>query len=82
MSEEEREDREGKYKTAKQLAKKAVTLARNKAYEKLYKKLETKESEKDEFGLARAWEKKTRDLGNVRCIKGEHGQVLVVENKD
>jgi len=31
------------------------------------------------FKLARAREKKTRDLGCVRCIKGEDGKVLVEE---
>jgi len=42
MPEEDKEDREGKYKTAKQLAKKAVILAKNKSYKRLYQKLETK----------------------------------------
>jgi len=54
---------------------------KNNAYERLYQKLETKEGEKDAFKLARAREKKTRDLGNVRCIKGEDGKVLVEETK-
>jgi len=31
------------------------------------------------FKLARASEKKSRDLGCVRCIKGEDGNVLVEE---
>jgi len=33
------------------------------------------------FKLSRAREKKTRDLENVRCIKGEDGKVLVEEIK-
>ena len=36
----------------------------------------TKEREKEVFKLARARERKTRDLGVVRCIKDEEGKVL------
>jgi len=45
--------------------------------------LETKEGKEEVFKLARAREreKKTRDLGNVRCVKGEDGKVLVEETK-
>ena len=31
--------------------------------------------------LVRVRERKTRDLGEVRCIKGENGKVLVEEAK-
>jgi len=47
----------------------------------LYQKLETREGEKDVFKLARIWEKKTRDLGNIRCIRDEDSKVLVEESK-
>jgi len=80
-SEEDKEVREATYKVAKRLAKKAVTLAKNKAYERLYQKLETREGGNDVFKLARAREKKTRNLGNIRCIKGEDDRVLVHESK-
>ena len=33
------------------------------------------------FKLARAREKKTRDLRNIRCTKGEDGKALVEETK-
>jgi len=33
------------------------------------------------FKLARARERKTRDLGCVRCIKGEDGRVLMEETE-
>jgi len=78
-SEEEKREKEATYKVAKKLAKKAVAIAKNIAYERSYQKLETKEGEKDAFKLARAREKRTRDLGCVRCIKGEDGKVLVEE---
>jgi len=61
--------------------RKAISIAKSKAYERLYQKLETKEGEKDVFKLARARANKTRDLGTVRCIKGEDGQVLMEETK-
>ena len=64
-TEEEKEIFKIKYKDAKKVAKKAVTLAKNNAFEKLYEKLETKEGEKAIFKLARAREKKTRDLGSI-----------------
>ena len=39
------------------------------------------EGEKDVFTLARAREKKTRDLGHVSRIKGDDGKVLVKDGK-
>jgi len=45
-SEEEKGERDPTYKDAKKLAKKAVAIANNNAYERLYHKLETKEGEK------------------------------------
>ena len=60
-----------KYKIANEEVNKAVPLAKNKAYENLYQRLETMDGEKDAFKLARARERKTRDLGEVRCSEGE-----------
>jgi len=40
---EEKGVREATYKVAKKLAKKAVAIAKNKAYERIYQRLETKE---------------------------------------
>jgi len=56
-SEEEKEVREALYRDAKNVAKKAVAVAKNNAYERLYQKLESKEGEKEVFKLARAREK-------------------------
>ena len=36
----------------------------------------TKEGEREVFKLARVRERRTRDLGVVRCIKDEEGKVL------
>jgi len=61
--------------------KKAVTLTKNKAYEKLYQRLETNDRKKDVFRLMRARERKTRDPGDLRCVKDDDGKLLVKEAK-
>ncbi|KAM2458816.1 hypothetical protein ACFX1W_007565 [Malus domestica] len=77
----ERTDENGeRYRKAKQEAKKAVREAKLAAYDDMYKRLDTKEGELDIYKLARAREKKTRDLNQVRCIKDEDGKVLATEN--
>jgi len=80
-SDEEKGMVEATHKVAKKLAKKVVAIAKNNAYERLYQRLETKKGEKDVFRLARAREKKARDLVCMRCIKGEDGKVLVEETE-
>lgn len=69
------------YKMDKKEVKKAVTLAKDKAYERLYQRLETKDGEKDVFKLPRGRGRETRDLGNVRSIRDEEGKVLVDKAK-
>ena len=75
-SDEEKETRSIRYKAAKKVAKKAVAVAKNMAFDRLYHRLGTKEGEKEVFKLARARDRKTRDLGVVSCIKDENGKVL------
>ena len=58
-----------KYKIAKREEKRVVVVAENSAYERLYKKLEHAAREKKTFKLARSRERRTRDLGSVRCLK-------------
>ena len=65
-----------RYRVAKKVAKKAVAVAKSMAYDRLYQKLETKEGEKEVFKLVKARERRTRDLGIIRCIKDENGRVL------
>lgn len=43
------------------------------------KKLDAKERHK--YKLARAREKKSKNLGNIKCIKGEYNRVLVKDDK-
>ena len=49
----------------------------SKAYENLYKRLDTKDGERDIYKLAKARERKTRDLNQVKCIKDKNQTVLM-----
>ena len=66
-----------RYKVAKKTAKRAVSEANGRAYDDLYRRLSTKEGEKDVYKIARIRESKTRDLNQVKCIKDEMDQLLV-----
>ncbi|GJT72639.1 hypothetical protein Tco_1031925 [Tanacetum coccineum] len=61
-------------------AKNAVARVKGKAYENLYKILDSKERENDIYRIAKARERKEMDLGSVRFIKDEDGRSIV--NKD
>ena len=70
-----------KYKVSKKTAKRVVSVAKGRAYEDLYQRLSTKEGEKDIYRMARARDRKTRDLNQVKCIKDEREQLLVKEDE-
>jgi hypothetical protein len=65
-----------RYKVTKKTAKRAVGEAKGRAYD-LYRRLSTKEGEKDVYKMARIRERKTRDLNQVKCIKDEMDQLLM-----
>ena len=69
------------YKNANKEAKKAVRDAKSKVFGDFYKKLESKEGERNIYRLAKRRDMKTRDLTSVKCIKGEDSRVLVQENE-
>ena len=69
-----------KYKVAKKTAKRAVSEAKGRAYENLYRRLSTKEGEKNIYRIARARDRKTRDFNQVKCINDEREQLLVKED--
>ncbi|GJU94647.1 hypothetical protein Tco_1319403 [Tanacetum coccineum] len=71
---------EERYKEAKTEAKKAVAKAKEKAYEDLYKRLDSKEGENDIYRIAKARDRRKRDLGIVRFIKDEDGRSIVNED--
>ncbi|XP_071714558.1 uncharacterized protein [Rutidosis leptorrhynchoides] len=72
---------EQRYKEAKREAKKAVARAKEKAYEDLYGKLDSKEGANDIYRIAKARERRRRDLVNIKFIKNEAGQTLVKEDE-
>ncbi|GJS12170.1 zinc finger, CCHC-type containing protein, partial [Tanacetum coccineum] len=71
---------EERYKEAKREAKKAVARAKEKAYEDLYKRLDSKEGVNDIYRIAKARDRRKRDIGNVRFIKDGGGRSIVNED--
>ncbi|GJZ31126.1 retrovirus-related pol polyprotein LINE-1 [Tanacetum coccineum] len=65
-----------RYKEAKKEAKKAVAQAKEKAYEDLYKKIDSKEGAYNIFKIAKAREKRRRDLGDLCIIKDKGGRTI------
>ncbi|GJX67626.1 retrovirus-related pol polyprotein LINE-1 [Tanacetum coccineum] len=70
-----------RYKEAKRQAKKVVAHAKEKAYEDLYKKLDSKEGANDIFRIAKARERRRRDLGDICFIKDKEGQTITDEEE-
>nr|GEZ52785.1 hypothetical protein [Tanacetum cinerariifolium] len=68
-----------RYKVAKREAKIAVAKAKDKAYGDLYKKLDSKEGVNEIYKIAKAQERRIRDIGNVKYIKDEGGRTIVKE---
>ena len=56
-------------------------MARNEAYEELYKKLETKERENELFKIAKQRNRQSKDVRQVRVIKSKTGEMLMEEEK-
>ena len=65
------------YKEKKSKAKKAVEMAKTRAYYDLYARSETKEDEKELYRLARLRDRAGKDVQHVRVIKDENGNVMV-----
>ena len=62
-------------------AKRAVSVAKGKAYDDLYQRLGTKEGEKDIYRMARIRERKTRNINQIKCIKDGTDRLLVKDDE-
>ncbi|KAG2640605.1 hypothetical protein PVAP13_2KG106416 [Panicum virgatum] len=69
------------YKLAKRAAKRAVSVAKGKAYDDLYQWLGMKEGEKDIYSIAKIRERKTRDVNQIKCIKDGTDRLLVKDEE-
>ena len=65
------------YKVKKNKAKKAVAMAKGRAYDNFYVRLETKKGEKELYRLARQRNRAGKDVQHMRVIKDENGNVMV-----
>nr|GEX48332.1 retrovirus-related Pol polyprotein LINE-1 [Tanacetum cinerariifolium] len=70
-----------RYKVAKREAKIAVAKAKDKAYEDLYKKLDSKEGVNEIYKIAKARERRRMDIGNVKYIKDEGGRTITLSEE-
>jgi hypothetical protein len=57
------------YKVEKKTTKRAVSEAMSQMYDGLFQRLGMKEGEKDFYWMTKSWERKTRDIIQVKCIK-------------
>ena len=48
-----------------------MSEVKGQAYEDLYRRLSTKEGEKDIYRMVRVRERKTRNFNQVKCIKNK-----------
>ncbi|KAK3528569.1 hypothetical protein QTP70_003743 [Hemibagrus guttatus] len=73
------EENRQEYKELQCRVKREVSKAKQKAYEELYTKLDTREGEKDLYRLARQRDRDGKDVQQVRVIKDRDGRVLTSE---
>jgi hypothetical protein len=69
------------YRLVKRSAKRAVSVAKGQAFDNLYQWLGTKEGEKDIYRIARARERKTRDINQIKCIKDGTDRLLLKDEE-
>jgi len=67
------------YKEAKSKAKAAVRQAKEKAYQEVYEKLDSKEGERIIYKMAKRRQEARKDIGMVKCVKDKNQMVLVQE---
>ncbi|KAK3506810.1 hypothetical protein QTP70_029082, partial [Hemibagrus guttatus] len=70
------EENRQEYKELQRRVKREVSRAKQKAYDELYARLDTREGEKDLYRLARQRDIDGKDVQQVRVIKDRDGRVL------
>ncbi|KAK3551979.1 hypothetical protein QTP70_031626, partial [Hemibagrus guttatus] len=73
------EENRQEYKELQCRVKREVSKAKQKAYDELYTRLDTREGEKDLYRLARQRDRDGKDVQQVRVIKDRDGRVLTSE---
>ncbi|KAK3559897.1 hypothetical protein QTP86_026171 [Hemibagrus guttatus] len=73
------EENRQEYKELQRREKREVSKAKQKAYEELYTRLDTREGDKDLYRLARQRDRDGKDVQQVRVIKDRDGRVLTSE---
>ncbi|KAK3569633.1 hypothetical protein QTP86_002580 [Hemibagrus guttatus] len=73
------EENRQEYKELQCRVKREVSKAKQKAYEELYTRLDSREGEKDFYRLARQRDRDGKDVQQVRVIKDRDGRVLTSE---
>ncbi|KAK3554863.1 hypothetical protein QTP86_000898 [Hemibagrus guttatus] len=73
------EENRQEYKELQCRVKREVSKAKQKAYDELYTRLDTREGEKDLYRLARQRDRDGKDVQQVRVIKDRDGGVLTSE---
>ena len=70
-----------KYQEAKKEAKRAVVAAKKRAWDELYSELETPEGENKLFKIAKSRGKASKNLTQIKQMKGGQGEVLTEVEK-
>ncbi|KAK3568240.1 hypothetical protein QTP86_002002 [Hemibagrus guttatus] len=70
------EENRQEYKDLQRRMKTEVSKAKQKAYDELYTRLDTREGQKDLYRLARQRDRDGKDVQQVRVIKDRDGRVL------
>ncbi|KAK3530735.1 hypothetical protein QTP70_000759 [Hemibagrus guttatus] len=73
------EENRQEYKELQHRVKREVSKAKQKTYDELYTRLDTREGEKDLYRLARQRDGDGKDVQQVRVIKDRDGRVLTSE---
>ena len=81
LFEDNADENRANYKRANKQAKKAVAVAKVKAYHKLYEDLDTTEGTKKVLRIAKQKEKSSKDIYQTRQIKSEDGDMLVKDEE-